>query len=53
MQKEHYNYSIVNAEHQLDFKHVKGLCGQGKLYFRLDVIKDILTDHEKAEDLMT
>ena len=41
---------IVKAEHQWDFKHVKQLCGQGKLYVRLNVIKDILTDNEEAED---
>ena len=26
------------------------MCGQGKLYVRLNVIKDILTDNEKAAD---
>ena len=41
---------IVKAEHQWDFNHVKQLCGQGKLYVRLKVIKDILTDNEKAAD---
>ena len=41
---------IVKAEHQWDFKHVKQLCGQGKLYVRLYVIKDILNDNEKAAD---
>ena len=41
---------IVKSEHQWDFKHVKQLCEQGKLYVRLNVIKDILTDNEKAED---
>ena len=41
---------IVKAEHQWDFKHVKQLCGQGNLYARRNVIKDVLTDNEKAED---
>ena len=41
---------IVKAYHQWDFKHVKHLCGQGKLYVRLNVIKEILVDNDKAED---
>ena len=41
---------VVKAEDQWDFKHVKQLCGQGNLYVRLNVIKDILTDNEKAAD---
>ena len=41
---------IAKAEHKWDFKHVKQLCGQGKLYVRLNVIKDILADNKNAED---
>ena len=41
---------LVKADHQWDFKHVKHLCGQGKLYVRLNVIKEILIDDDKSED---
>lgn len=40
---------VVKPGHQWDFKHVKHLCGQGKLYVRLNVIKDILADKEEIE----
>lgn len=41
---------LVKAGHQWDFKHVKHLCGQGKLYVRLNVSKDILVGGEETEE---
>ena len=40
---------VVNPGHHCDFKHVKHLCGQGELYVRLNVIKDILADKDEIE----
>lgn len=35
---------IVKKEHKWDFKHVKNLCGTGRLYVRLNIHKDLLKD---------
>ena len=41
---------LVKPDHQWDFKHVKHLCGQGKLYVRLNVSKDILVGSEETDE---
>ena len=39
---------LVKEDHVWDFKHVKHLCGTGRLYLRLNVCKDTLTDAENG-----
>ena len=41
---------LVKPDHQWDFKHVKHLCGQGKLYVRLNVSKEILVGSEETDE---
>ena len=41
---------IVKPDHHWDFKHVKHLCGQGKLYVRLNVSKEILVGSEETDE---
>ena len=35
---------VVKDDHKWDFKHIKHLCGKGRLYVRLNVSKDTLFD---------
>ena len=39
---------VVKKEHVWDFKHVKHLCGTGRLYVRLNVSKDTLVEDEEG-----
>lgn len=41
---------LVKADHIWDFKHVKHLCGTGRLYVRLNVAKSTLIDVEDNDD---
>ena len=54
---------IVNKSLEWNYKHLKELCGQGKLYVRLNVLREVIeacdepsptvTKVEDNEDLMT
>ena len=54
---------VVNKSLEWNYKHVKELCGQGKLYVRLNVLREVIeacdepsptvTTVEDNEDLMT
>ena len=42
---------VVKADHHWDFKHVKHLCGQGKLYVRLNVNKHLLEPESEGSEI--
>ncbi|XP_068734773.1 uncharacterized protein [Montipora capricornis] len=41
---------VVKAGHKWDFAHVKNLCGQGRLYVKLNVSKDELLNRGNSDD---
>ena len=41
---------VVKTGHKWDFAHVKNLCGQGRLYVKLNVPKDKLLDRGNSDD---
>ena len=41
---------VVKTGHKWDFAHVKNLCGQGRLYVRLNVSKDELLNRGNSDD---
>ena len=42
---------LVKEGHVCDFKHVKHLCGNGRLYVSLNISKNTLNEDEEAKDL--
>ena len=42
---------LVKKGHVCDFKHVKHLCGNGRLYVSLNISKNSLNKDEEAKDL--
>ena len=42
---------VVKCGHKWDFKHVKHLCGSGKLYVRLNVSKDTLVADDETDEV--
>ena len=41
---------VVKTGHKWDFAHVKNLCGQGRLYVKLNVSKDELLNRGNSDD---
>lgn len=41
---------VVNENHKWDFKHVKHLCGTGRLYVHLNVPEYILESPDKEPE---
>lgn len=41
----------VKACHKWDFRHVKSLCGQGRLYLQLSIASDVLTELNNDDEL--
>lgn len=44
---------VVKTGHKWDFAHVKNLCGQGRLYVKLNVSKDELLNRGNSDDKLS